>query len=343
MLYSSNNDDLWNEEPISFKITVKNPYWKNAWFYVILIIVLSILFFVSIKFRTKKLLAQQKELEGIILQKTSEVVAEKEKIEELFVEIKSKNKDITDSINYAKRIQEALLPLDSYIKEGFDAACFYRPKDIVSGDFYWFKKTKKYSFMAAVDCTGHGVPGAFMSFIGSTLLDEIVTSNEELNPAEILLKLDSQVRKVLNQHSREGEINVDGMDLSICKFIPKTKTLEFSGAVRTIYIHRDKELVKFKSGPYSIGGAFNDVEKPFILNTWSVKPGDNLFLFSDGYVDQAGGPKGKKYSSSKLATLLTEIADLSTNEQKERLALEFDTWMGEEQQVDDVLVLSIKF
>ncbi len=343
LLYASNNDDLWNSNPVTFTITIKKPFWKNYWFYIILVLVLSVSVYSLIKIRTKKLLAEQKKLEEIIVQKTSEIVEEKEKIEVLFGEIKSKNKDITDSINYAKRIQEALLPLDAYIREGFDVSCFYRAKDIVSGDFYWYKKTDKYTFIAAVDCTGHGVPGAFMSFIGSTLLDEIVTANQELNPVEILHKLDAQVNKVLNQHSREGEINMDGMDLSIAKFNPATKILEFSAAVRPVLIYRDGELQKFKSPPYSIGGAFKDIQKPFVLNIWEVKPGDNLFLFSDGIVDQQGGDRGKKYSSMRLAGFLQNIAPLTTKEQDEKINEEFYGWKGEYEQVDDVLLISVKF
>lgn len=342
-ILACNNDELWTSNPVIFKFSVKKPFWKEVWFYVLLALVLIVAFALAIKVKTKSLIAEQKKLEAIIQQKTNQISLEKFKVEGLYEEIKSKNKDITDSINYAKRIQEALLPLDKYIKKGFDVAYFYRAKDIVSGDFYWFKKTKNYTFIAVVDCTGHGVPGAFMSFIGSTILDDIVSSNEELNPVDILKRLDAGVIKILNQHSGHGEKNMDGMDISICKFNPKTNILEMSGAVRPIFLYANGELTKIKNTIYSIGGAFLNLDKPFTLTTHKVEPGDNVFLYTDGYVDQAGGEKNKKYSSVRLAEFFMKIAPLPTIDQKKLIETEFQNWKGDNEQVDDVLLMSIKF
>lgn len=339
----ANNDDLWNEKPVVFHFVVKPPFWKKAWFYLVVAIGLGILFYCSVKWYTRRLIDKQRKLEEIIKEKTTEITFEKTRIEDLFKELKVKNTDLTDSINYARRIQEALLPLDSYIAEVFDAAYFYKPKDIVSGDFYWFKKTAHYSFAAAIDCTGHGVPGAFMSFIGATILDEVVNRNENLSPAEILNLLDKGVTKVLNQHSKEGDVNRDGMDVAICKFDKISSLLQVSSAGRPFYLYANNTITRFKGSKYSAGGAFQNIDKGFELFSTKVNAGDNLFLFSDGFTDQMGGPRGKKYSSKRLRNFLLELVKFKASDQKIRIEKEFESWQGQEEQTDDVLLISIKF
>ncbi len=342
-IYVANNDDLWNEVPAVYNFSVGKPYWKQAWFYVMMLVVLAVLFYLCAKIYARGLIEKQKKLEEIINIKTNEISIEKGKIEVLFSELKSKNNDLTDSINYARRIQEALLPLDTYITETFNTAYLYKAKDIVSGDFYWFKKTANYSFAAAVDCTGHGVPGAFMSFIGATILDEIVNNNENLDPVQILKILDERVINILNQHSKEGDFNRDGMDLSICKYDEKSNNLQVSSAARPFYYYTNETMTRIKGSRYSVGGSFQKIDKAFELYERKVKKGDNLFLFSDGITDQMGGSKNKKYSSKRLKNFLQIIAPLDAGLQRKKMHTEFEEWQASEEQTDDVLLISIKF
>jgi PAS domain S-box-containing protein len=263
-------------------------------------------------------------------------VTERKKQEQIIFQ---KNKDITDSIYYAKKIQHAILPADElirqYIPEHF---ILYMTKDIVSGDFYWFSHFRDFSIIAAVDCTGHGVPGAFMSLIGYNLLNRIVNEERITDPAEILLQLNKGLILALHKNDSESR---DGMDIAICKISPKARSLEFAGAMRPLWIINNGELTEIRADKIPIGTRQRDREEQIRYTTHSVpiRPGDRFFIFTDGYADQFGGDKDKKYSSARFKTILCNTSHMSFREQEEILRNEHHFWRGEVEQIDDILVI----
>jgi serine phosphatase RsbU (regulator of sigma subunit) len=260
--------------------------------------------------------------------------------------IEEKNKDIHDSINYALRIQQAIFPPVEKLKANLkDYFVFFQPKDIVSGDFYWFNKVEttpqdgspnqEIIVVAAVDCTGHGVPGALMSIIGNTILNQSLKEPKVNTPADALSYLNRQLAN--NIHS----IN-DGMDLSLCAINQSTMQLQYAGANNSLYIIRNKELIELKPDKQSIGGTHFEKDKIFTNHMFSLEKGDCIYLFTDGYADQFGGEKGKKLKYKNFQNLLIEINDFQMSDQKEKLANYFELWKGNLSQLDDVLVIGIR-
>lgn len=255
--------------------------------------------------------------------------------------ISHKSKEITDSINYAKRIQTAILPEDNTVKNHFpDSFILYLPKDIVSGDFYWVAEKDGFQFIAVADCTGHGVPGALMSVIGVNQLNDIVHEKDILDPAQILQKLDLGVNKILKQNN--DDIN-DGMDIAILKINRDAKTLEYAGAHRPLYYIRNKELTEIKATKFAIGGAALNKEKSFALTQLQMQAGDMVYLSSDGYADQFGSEKNKKITTKKFKTMLESIAEQQLPEQEKYLHEFFLTFKTGYEQTDDVLVAGLRF
>ena len=280
------------------------------------------------------ILERQKEtLEQQVQERTLEIVQQKKVIEE-------KNKDITDSIHYARKIQESMLPAAELVKQLFpENFVLYRPKDIVSGDFYWVAESGGYRYIAAVDCTGHGVPGALMSMTGNNFLNQIVLERNISQPREILEQLNSEVRKSLRQDQAETE-SKDGMDIALCRFDSNLQTLTYAGANRPLWLIRDKQLIEYKPVKQSIGGM--DLDMDFTEQTISLSKGDMLYIFSDGYADQFGGPEGKKFMSRKLKDLLFSICHMTIDQQCDELERVLIDWRGELTQVDDILVMGIR-
>ena len=259
-------------------------------------------------------------------------------------EIKEKNKKISDSINYAQRIQTSILPDTSVIQSIFPRSfIFYRPKDVVSGDFPWLFKKDDIYYVAAVDCTGHGVPGALLSFIGYFLLNNIVNANKEMNPADILETLHQKVRKTLRQ-DQEGANGRDGMDLALCKVNPSKNIVEFAGAHRPLFYLRDGELIEYKGSRKGIGGIplAKKVEPSFENNVIEFQKGDKFFIFSDGLPDQTGGPDRRKYQNKRIREVLSEDKEATMAHYARVFSKDFYDWMGEEKQVDDVLMIGIE-
>ncbi len=269
--------------------------------------------------------------------------------------IENKNKNITDSINYAQRIQNAILPtkenLGSYIPESF---ILYKPKDIVSGDFYWFsteadtvsKQEIETILVAAADCTGHGVPGAFMSVIGNNFLTEIVKEKKVYRPSEILNELNNHVREALKQDLEGAETN-DGMDICLCSVNVKKMELEYSGANRPLYIFRNSSeestFEEIKPSKLPIGGSqYDSATMGYKNHTFRFKKGDTFYLFSDGYCDQFGGEQDKKFMSKKFRELLASIQQFSMKEQEVILRNSIENWMGQQEQSDDILVIGLR-
>ncbi len=343
VIYAKNADGFETPEPLVYKIIIKKPFWKEVWFFVVVALVIGLTFYFIFKIRTKNLLKAKIELEGLVMEKTAELVKEKEKIEEANELLNEKNKDITASIAYAKRIQRAILPDNENIKNKVDLFVLYKPRDIVSGDFYWHSETNKYTYIAVVDCTGHGVPGAFMSLLGSTFLDQALSENKDDTPSKLLNQLDHKLHSAFKTREEENRIG-DGMDALILRYDKTTKELMFSGANRPLYYYPvNGDPQDFKAPIYSVGGAFSNELKGYYDTTLSVSEGDCAYLFSDGFGDQFGGPRNKRYSTKRMKAYFNEIRNLSTEEQLQNIDNEFETWKGNEEQMDDICVIGIKF
>jgi serine phosphatase RsbU (regulator of sigma subunit) len=256
--------------------------------------------------------------------------------------IEEKNKEISESIEYAKYIQDATLPslsIQDLIKQSF---LIYIPKDIVSGDFYWFEKDERAVYLVAADCTGHGVPGAFMSMIGTMLLNEIFNEKKVREPHRMLMELNRLLKMSLKQ-TDESVHNRNGMDIIICRLEISSQTLEFSSANRPLWLYRNegKSIESFKANKAPIGGT-TPSDFAFTSNKISLSHGDCFYLFSDGYADQFGGKNGKKMMTGKFKDMLLGIQDLTMMEQEIQIKNEFFKWKGEHQQVDDVLVMGVR-
>jgi serine phosphatase RsbU (regulator of sigma subunit)/Tfp pilus assembly protein PilF len=265
------------------------------------------------------------------------------KLEEKNVIIEKKNKDITDSISYAKRIQEAFLPSLREMQSVFsDFFILYQPKDIVSGDFYWFCKSRGSIYIAVADCTGHGVPGALMSMIGHDELNHIVIEKACSEPAEILSALNRNVKLALKQEEQESESR-DGMDIAICKLEPVNENfqLTFAGAQRPLLIFRPTGITELRSDKVSIGG-FTESSHNFSQQQQILNKGDLIYLFSDGFADQFGGERGKKFKYARLLSLLKENHHLPLADQQKLLSFALKNWMGNLEQVDDITVAGIR-
>ena len=267
----------------------------------------------------------------IITQKSEELMKQKELVEE-------KNKEILDSINYAKRLQDAILPPLNLIKQFFpEAFVLYKPKDIVAGDFYWMERTGDIIFMAAADCTGHGVPGALVSVVCSNALNRSVKELKITDSGKILDK----VRELVVETFEKSESNVqDGMDISLCCINAKTKALQWSGAYNSLLYIQNGEMHEVPADKQPIGKIDNP--RPFTTHKLNLLKGDILYLFTDGYADQFGGPKGKKFKYKQMEELLLRNASKSMDEQKNILEFALNEWKGSLEQVDDVLVIGIK-
>ena len=274
-----------------------------------------------------------------------EIQGQKEEIETQRDHLFTQNEAITDSINYAERIQSAMLPPDHYIHELLDEVfVLYKPRDIVSGDFYWIKQVNQHIVVAAADCTGHGVPGAFMSMLGISYLNEIVQRREITRANQVLDEMRRQVKHSLRQHGQPDE-SKDGMDMALCVIDSKTREVQFAGANNPLYLVRDTnglpELEEIKADPMPLG-YYSAKDRPFTNHIIPAGTGDTFYIFSDGYIDQKGGDKNRKFMSRNFKDLLLEINDLSLYDQKEFLDRTLTKWMGSNTQIDDILVIGFR-
>ena len=255
--------------------------------------------------------------------------------------ITQQKQEITDSIHYARRIQTALLPpatiIANYISDFF---ILFKPKAIVSGDFYWMTEKNEKLIITAVDCTGHGVPGAFMSMLGVSYLTEIVNTMEKLQANEILNQLRQHVIESLRQ--RKGELETkDGMDMALCIIDYAGRSMEFAGANNPLYLTRNGEIIETKGDKMPIGIHLHD-SRPFTNHEFNIESGDSVYIFSDGYADQFGGPEGKKLKYQSFKNLVSKNSHLPMQEQRKILDTAFEEWKGDLPQVDDVVVVGFK-
>ena len=331
-LLAQNSEGVWNSEPIVFNFQINPPFYKTWWFILICVFAGATAIALYISVRESNLVREKQILEEKVIERTAEVVAQKE-------ELAQKNKDITDSIRYAKRIQFAILPPVLPFPDTF---ILFKPKDIVSGDFYWLDVIGDLEFLAAVDCTGHGVPGAFMSIIGYNSLNKIVKEHQIYKPSDILDRLNYEVITSLQRQDAAGGAIQDGMDLSLTCYNKKTGILQFAGAFNPLWLVRNGDLEEIKADRFPIGRS-KDVDKKFTTVEIEVKKGDVFYFFSDGYADQFGGDSGKKFKSKPMKELVLALQDLPMERQKEVLEGTLEAWRGDIEQVDDILVIGRKF
>ncbi len=256
-------------------------------------------------------------------------------------EIQEKQRSIMDSINYASRIQRAILPNQSNLQSFFDDSFIYfKPRDVVSGDFYWYRQFDERLILVAADCTGHGVPAAIMSMLGVALLNQIIGGNNDIKAHDILTQLRKKVISTLHQHGNESETK-DGMDMSLLIFDKQTRKIEYAGAHNPLYLLRDNEIIVYKADKMPIGISFRR-NYDFSMHEIDYQKGDICYIFSDGYVDQFGGEKNSKFLAKRFRNLLLSINKLPLQEQQKSLDDNFLKWKGENEQVDDILVVGIQ-
>lgn len=325
-------------EVAMFHLSIKIPIWKAWWFILSLVIIVIGSVFLIIKVRERNQKALQEYLEQQLEERTREVLHQKEEIE-------IKNRDITDSINYAQRIQASILPSTHRLNEIFSGSfVFYQPRDIVSGDFYWYDRIDDDRFIVVcADSTGHGVPGAFMSMIGTTLIKDICLRSEVSTPSEVLKTLDQEVREALNQNAETDGSN-DGMDIIVAEINLRTRRFIVSSAMRPVILYKGGEQIYVKGSRSSVGGQLDEtsVEKDFTNEVFDLDKGDIVYMFSDGYPDQFGGPLGRKFKMVRLKNLLRDIHDKPMEEQHNYVKSNFFLWKEDLEQVDDVLFMGIK-
>lgn len=325
---------------LSYPVIIKPPFYLTWWFLVIMGVLILVATYTIIRVRERQLVRQNLLLEKTVEERTYEIVQQKDQISLQKEEIEQKNQDITDSLNYASKIQQALLPSRETLQKNFkDSFILYRPRDIVSGDFYWMDERDDKTICVLADCTGHGVPGAFLSMLGMSLLNEIVEKNGITAADQILNSLRKEIIRTLKQVDPEGQ--KDGMDISVCVFDKKSKMMEFSGGNNSILILRNNEIIELKADKMPV--AIYYIMDPFTLNQVELESGDNIYMFSDGYIDQFGGELGKKFMKKPFKRLLIEISSKSMKEQGEILERTLDEWMKNYSQVDDISVIGIKY
>ena len=330
MVIACNSQGIWNNKPVAFHFIIKPPFYLTWWFILISIGFLVLIIVIYINIREQNLIKEKIVLEQKVKERTAEVVQKSMEIEE-------KNRDITASIRYAERIQRAMLPREDTFPNTF---VLFMPKDIVSGDFYWMYDNGDLQLIAAADCTGHGVPGAFMSIIGHNSFNKVVREYGLTRPSAILDQLNIEVMKAMLQR-HEKAIN-DGMDLTLIAFNRKKFTMEFAGAYNPLYVVRKGEVFVYKGDRFPIGMATMDEKKSFSNQSVDIQPGDMIYMCSDGYADQFGSSDGKKYKSGNVKKLLCEIWHLPVQEQKERLKKEILEWKGDLDQIDDILFIGTR-
>lgn len=325
-------------EILSFGFTVKTPWFKTWLFYVFIVILFVGLIYLFVKWRLSKLEKDKLKLQAIVDERTKEVVLEKEKVEE-------KNREILDSITYAKRIQAAIMPPTKLVKEFLkDSFIIYQPKDIVAGDFYWMHTSAENNdqiIFAAADCTGHGVPGAMVSVVCNNGLNRSVREYGIVDPGKIL---DKTKEIVIGEFEKSEDQVKDGMDISLCSLNTKTNELKWAGANNPLWIIQSRNgettLKEIKPDKQPIGKYANS--KSFTTHSLNLEKGDLIYLFTDGFQDQFGGEKGKKFKASSFKTLLLNIHHLTMSEQEELILASFEKWKGSFEQLDDICIIGVR-
>lgn len=347
LLRACNENHICLSKPVEVPVKIAIPFWKSWWFIVLSILAGIGIVIMIIKYRERKQRKFQEYLQNLLDERTAEVTKQKEELER-------KNKDITESIVYAQRIQNSMLPTITMVNQIFaDAFIYYSPRDIVSGDFYWFQNSKsgKYIVVCA-DCTGHGVPGSLLSMIGITLLKDITAIRNIHSPGALLQELQKEFSITINGNygvTDTDRSSNDGMDISVCEIDVNNLVVKMAGAMRPVLISTKDGLVHFKGTKIPIGGLENklgqetgDVRKVFDEEEIQLEHGDAIYMLSDGYVDQFGGEADKKFMMGRLKRCIAEVYHMSMPEQKKYFEDTFNKWKGQNHQIDDVLLMGIR-
>ena len=329
----SNNHGVWNEKELTLKIVVNPPFWQTWWFIISTAIIIIGLTALVIKNRIQGIIEQKQELEKEVAIRTEEINLKN-------VELEGKETRMVQSLNYAKLIQTAILPSAEEFKNKLDDFfIFYKPHSIVSGDFYWFDQKGPLTIIAAIDCTGHGVPGAFMSMMGNALLNKIVQTDNISSPSKILQKLHQEVISSLHQKDNH---NTDGMDMSLVVINHDAKKLHYAGAMNPLVYFQNNQQVSVRATRRSIGGFDPELNKEFIEHEIDISSKTTFYLYSDGYQDQFG-TSGKKFMTKRFKSLLTQIHALPMDQQNKILDDTLNSWTKNKvEQTDDILVIGVR-
>ncbi len=329
----------YESEEAVFTFTILPPWYQTIWAILGYILLAILLIYVIIRISIRQVKRQNERLEQIVEERTAEIAQQNQQLELQKTEIEEKSNDILDSIKYAKRIQNTILPDEVKLQKAFDFDHFvlYRPKDIVSGDFYWANRFEDKTIFSAIDCTGHGVPGAFVSIVGHNCLNRAVNEFKLRKPSEILDKLADLV--IANFSQTHSQIK-DGMDIALCTLDNKTLKIEYAGANNPLIIIRDGEMIEVKANKQPIGEFSGRV--PFTNHEFQLKKGDCVYVFSDGYADQFGGEKGKKLKLKNLKTSLEQNYQMDMKSQHQELISRLEHWMTGFEQLDDICIFGVK-
>ena len=336
-----NSDGIWNQTGASFSFYMKPYIYQTYWFYIIMALLVGFLAFFGYRFRVKQMKRREMRLSALVEQRTRALNDRTRELEKAHHIIEEKNRNILASIEYARRIQQVILPTPKKIKTVLkDYFILFKPKDIVSGDFYWFGQGKGKYFIAAVDCTGHGVPGAFLSVIGNMKLNEILEEKNVSNPAQLLAFLDSGVRTALKQETGENGSNF-GMEAAVCMVDLEKKKIIFAGAGRPLFYIENSELIEIKGDRKAVGGRRRKEHRTFTNHEINFHKEIIIYLTTDGFADQDNAG-GKRYGSRRVKRLLRANASLGMARQKETLLKALNAHRGGEEQRDDITVIGIK-
>lgn len=320
-------------EELSYSFSIQEPFWKKNWFLISTGVSFILIIVLIIHLRERNLQRKKRILEEKVKERTKTIEEQKD-------QLALKNKNIQDSITYAKRIQNAIMPSAETLNESFNEYfVFFKPRDIVSGDFYWVKQIHGFTVYAVADCTGHGVPGALLSMLGISFLEEIVTKARFDTPDVILNRLRKKVKKSLKQSSKDQE-SKDGMDIALCVIDHESLELQFAGAYNPVYILRAGELIELKATRNPIG--FHMKEKDFEKSDFQLQQGDVLYTFSDGYTDQFGDEGRTKFNKTNFKKLIQKISDKPMPEQEDILGKILMQWQGKNEQTDDIIVVGVR-
>lgn len=341
MLKASDSDGAITQTPLTFNLKIKKPVWKQWWFFPFTVLFAMILAFGYIKRREYRFSEEKKRLEEKVHKRTAEIQMQKTKIELQKNFIEEKNFQITSSITYASHIQNAVLPSTDLIQKLLpEYFLLNKPKDIVSGDFFWVAKKNNKIIFTVADCTGHGVPGAFMSLLGVTLLNEIVNIHGIINPPTILSRLRERIIESLQQNKGD-KVMSDGMDMALCVLDRKAKKIWYSGAKQDLVLIRNGNKEVIRADRFSVNAEYDSYNE-FSCKTVGIETGDLIYLFTDGYKDQFGGALDKKFMVRRFYRTLLDIHQLPMDQQKYELEKRISDWMMNNEQTDDIMVMGIR-
>lgn len=336
------SEGLWGNEQ-TYTFTIRPPWWLTWWAYVSYVVLAVVAFGGYVKWRERNLLDRQRDLEHTVYQRTAELHQEKDLVQEQKELVEQKNREILDSIAYAQRIQRTILPSARSVEDLLgDAFTLYLPKDIVAGDFYWLEQVESDQkvYLAVCDCTGHGVPGALVSLLCHNALNRAVHQHGMRSPATILDMTSQLVINDLNRNTGTSDEVKDGMDASVCAYQRATRTLHWAGANNSLFIVRDGALTEVKGDKQPVGHHIRRI--PYTEHSFDLRPGDMVYMTTDGFADQFGGPDDRKFQRSRLREMFVSISVMPIQQQRASLIESFTSWRGANEQLDDVTVVGFR-